>query len=660
MERLIDNIVRLDLKHQNGQDLYLFIHILKDDLIRFHYSFYKNYNLRINPHLDFERFTGSGKISSYLDNQREAWIKTSKLKIEISQPLAIKIYDLEDSLVCEDEPELGFWSGQLESNKTEIRSYKKYWDLEKPPKIYGLGDKTGTINRWGKRFRNAPLDALGYDSKNSDPLYKDIPFFINLDCQSQKAHGIFFDNFHPKFFDFGKERKPSPYYYFGAEAGELNYYFFAGPKISNIVSDYLELSGKPPLWPSYTYGYLSSGMSYTEENNSQELLLKTFERFEQAQIKTSAFHMSSGYTLDANKQRQQFIWNQEKFPELDKFIEKIKAKNIGLCVNLKPVLLTSHPWYQEAKHLNLFIEKENQETLVVDYWSGKGSYMDFTKIATQKWWKQKIKESILSHGIEGIWNDNNEYEIFEPYINQNRAHEMSLLMTKISMEACRELNIQEPWILSRSGYSGIQKYAQTWTGDNYSSWQALQYDNAILSSCGLSGLIHCGSDIGGFWGPDLEPELFLRWIQNGVFTPRFCIHSYKEKPTEPDMFAQSHPEFFKIIQDFIKLRYKLVSYIEKQAQKATDQGVPIMRPTVYDFQHDSKTYEQSFEYIFGDEFLIAPVYKPMKEEKYKEIYLPEFDGKWQHYFSEQVFDAGKNYSLENQAEYIHVFKKLSS
>lgn len=658
VEKLLDQLYELKLKHDNEKIIYLFVHFLSDDIVRFHYSFDKNYKLRINPHLDFEVFTDTNLKPILKQDHLEASklsFETQKLKIEIAEPLSIKIFDETGQLVCEDEAELGFWSEALESPGTEIRSYKKFWDLENPPLIYGLGDKTGEINRWGRRFRNAPIDALGYDSKNTDPLYKDIPFFINLEKKSQKAHGIFFDNFHPKFFDFGKERKPSPYYYFGAEGGELNYYFFAGPKISDIVSNYLKLTGRPPKWPSYSYGYLSSGMSYTEKDNSQEELLKTFERFENHEVNTSAFHMSSGYTLDDKNQRQQFIWNKNKFPDTSSFVEKLKDKGIGLCVNLKPVLLTSHPWYPEAKQKNLFIENPDDIALEVDYWSGKGSYMDFRKAKTQAWWKQKIKEEILIHRIEGIWNDNNEYEIFEPHQAQGHTHEMALLMTKLSMEACKELNIKEPWILSRSGYSGIQKYAQTWTGDNYSSWQALQYDNAIVASCGLSGLIHCGVDIGGFWGPDLEPELFLRWIQNGVFTPRFCIHSYKDKPTEPDMFKDSHPEFFKIIQKFIALRYELISYIEKQAAKASESGVPIMRPTLYDFQDDPNTYEQSFEYMFGDKYLVAPIYKPMSETNARKIYLPKHKGKWQHYFTKELFEAGQVIELENNFDTMPVF-----
>lgn len=678
--KLSTNLFEQELIHKSGHKLRVFILALSNSLIRFHYSFAEDFKLNINPYLEFENF-------NYIDQEflQDIGDKlvTQKLTIEIkTSPLSITIYDKAGELISSDEPGIGFWSKRLNHLETkckgnprhEVRCYKQYQNLANPPYIYGLGDKTGSINRWGRRFRNAPIDALGYDGEFTDPLYKDIPFFIHLEPSSQKAHGIFFDNFNPKFFDFGRERKPSPYYYFGAEAGDLNYYFFYGPDIKSIVSEYLELTGKPVPMPSFTFGYLASGMSYTENTNhhsgghsADELLLNTFKRFKDNDISASAFHLSSGYIQDQNGQRQQFIWNQGKFPNPLKFSQEARELGVELCTNVKPVLLTTHPWYQEAADKGLFIERHPEEgearrqdplPLIIDYWGGQGSYLDFKNPDTQKWWKDKLKQYILANGIRGIWNDNNEYEIFEPHTRQGEEMEMPIIMARLAYEASLEANPDvAPWVLSRSGYTGIQKYAQSWVGDNYSSWKSLQYDNAILASCGLSGLIHMGVDIGGFFGPNPEPELFLRWIQNGIFTPRFCIHSYKPIPTEPDMFKDSHPEHFKIIQKFIKLRQELIPYIEEQSLKASTQGVPIMRPTVYDFQNDPKTYEQSFEYMFGDKYLVAPIYKPSSESTSRELYLPGRGSTWTHYFTGEQFQGGSMIELKVNLDEIPVFEQ---
>ncbi|MDD9899301.1 MAG: DUF4968 domain-containing protein [Candidatus Melainabacteria bacterium] len=689
-----ENLYTLRLKHISGKTSYLHICFISEDIVRFHYSSEDDFDLyHPNVHLEFANFEDT-QITTSLRTESEAiqWIDSKNLSLKITPDLLqVQIYNKEGKLLSSDEPGLGFWSGDLDySDNTEVRCYKQY---STSPLIYGLGDKTGSINRWGRRFRNAPLDALGYDSEFTDPLYKDIPFYIEMNPETKNAHGIFFDNFNEKFFDFGRERKPSPYYYFGAEAGDLNYYFINGPEIKTVVSNYLELTGKPEPVPSFTFGYLASGMSYTEnchpeepERRRQDLpnaadkLLETFKRFKDKNIPATAFHLSSGYIQDTNGQRQQFEWNTDKFPDPADFSKQAKELGVELCANVKPVLLTSHPLYKEAIEKNLFIEKPSamsneQSALVVDYWGGQGSYLDFRKQQTQAWWTEKLKTEILANGICGIWNDNNEYEIFEPHQAQGHTMEMPLIMAKLAYKAFCEHRDEVliptlrsgqavsttpqddmlPWILSRSGYSGIQKYAQTWTGDNNSSWKSLQYDNAILASMGLSGLIHAGCDIGGFWGETPSSELLLRWIQNGVFTPRFCIHSYKEIPTEPDLYEATEPEHFKIIQKFMALRNELIPYLEEQSKLASDSGIPIMRPTVYDFQDEAETYEQSFEYIFGDKYFVAPIYEPAA--KTREFYLPGKGQTWTHYFTGEKFQGGQKLKLDINLENIPVLTR---
>lgn len=689
-------------------DVYLNIIFFSPQIIRFHYSFNKDFDLNYpNNDLEFQNFDLSQKHYSKIDSDDKViCIEYSEGRIIIHKnPLQIEIFNKKEDLIDSDEPSLGFWSQNLLEPRTqslepkhEVLCYKQYSNLENPPQIFGLGDKTGILNRWSRRFRNAPIDALGYDSEFTDPLYKDIPFFIVR--ENQNFHGIFFDNFYEKFFDFGRERKPSPYYYFGAKGGELNYYFISGKNPKEILSNYLELTGKPPEHPEFTYGYLASGMSYTENNEAQgsglkaqgEILLERFKKIKENKIPASAFHLSSGYVQDKNGLRQQFIWNPEKFPNPKDFAEAARKEGVELCVNLKPVLLTSHPWYQEALGKNLFINTPGAQSLepraiIVDYWGGEGSIMDFRKAQTQKWWKEKIKKSFFDNGIFGIWNDNNEYEIFEPHDAHGYEHIMPNLMTKLSAEAytewlnhnCKKNKVRcgnpynlkmdcfsnarndRPWILSRSGYAGIQKYAQTWTGDNYSSWKTLQYDIPLMTSMSISGLIHVGNDIGGFWGGKFnenpDPELLLRWIQFGVFTPRFCIHSYKETPTEPDMYKDSHPEFFQIIQNFMALRTKLIPEIVEAAHKASKSGIPIMRPTFFDFPDDENTYNQNFEYIFTGRYLVAPVYKAEVETKIREVYLPGKGFEWQDYWTGEKYKTGQTIILTTSHKNIPIFTR---
>ncbi|MFM7458464.1 MAG: TIM-barrel domain-containing protein [bacterium] len=728
--------IKEKLENSKSAPLNLFILFLSPYIVRFHYAFSDSFDLNINPLLDFSSYGLSAEVEvcgqsidgtvaerasssprrvndpnvlRVEDTAAELIFYTDILKIIINKDaLKIDIYDTDGDLISSDLSQAGFYSDVFLDGGPQVRSYRAYADSQNPPLIYGLGDKTGELNRWGRRFINKPVDALGYDSSNSDPLYKDIPFFIALDRVLNKAHGIFFDNFSEKFFDFGKERKPSPYYYFGAVAGDLNYYYIHGPELSKVSQRFIELTGKPNLEPEFIFGYMGSGMAYTEKNNSAEELLNFTKRHQAENIFPTAFHLSSGYTLNEKNERLQFTWNSQKFPQPELFVKELRELGVELCVNLKPVLLKSHPLYAEAERLDLFINEagenaengvyENAEievceqSLIVDYWGGEGSYLDFTKPKTQIWWKTKIKEQLLGKGLRGIWNDNNEYEIFTAHSQVHKTILMPNLMSKLSYEASLENNSNlRPWILSRSGYAGIQKYAETWTGDNCSSFTALKYDTQIISSMGISGMIHCGCDIGGFWGDKPSPELFLRWIQLGVFSPRFTVHSYKEEPTEVlDLLTASNPDgisFFSIAKKFMQLRDNLRAYLYQANYLAHTKGIPIQRPLIYDFQEDIKVREISFQYMLGESLLIVPVTESIypdaenaANEDYKQpqrFYLPapanhretksssgiaplKDSGSWINFFNFKEYPAGQEYEQELDINTIPVFVKTNS
>jgi alpha-glucosidase len=744
--------IKEKLESSESAPLNLFILFLSPYIVRFHYAFSDSFDLNINPLLDFSSYglSNDRSVLRVEDTVTELIFHTDILKIIINKDaLKIDIYDTDGDLISSDLSQAGFYSDVFLDGGPQVRSYRAYPDSHNPPLIYGLGDKTGELNRWGRRFINKPVDALGYDSSNSDPLYKDIPFFIALDRVSNKAHGIFFDNFAEKFFDFGKERKPSPYYYFGAVAGDLNYYYIHGPELSKVSQRFIELTGRPNLEPEFIFGYMGSGMAYTEKDKSAEELLNFTKRHQAENIFPTAFHLSSGYTLNEKNERLQFTWNPQKFPQPELFINELRELGVELCVNLKPVLLKSHPLYAEAERLDLFINAENgvcenaeievcenaengvvhrslgtackrtssrlrrtndrsvlevhedheddenaengvvHRSLLVDYWGGEGSYLDFTKPKTQTWWKTKIKEQLLGKGLRGIWNDNNEYEIFTAHSQVHRTILMPNLMSKLSYEASLENNPElRPWILSRSGYAGIQKYAETWTGDNCSSFTALKYDTQIISSMGISGMIHCGCDIGGFWGDKPSPELFLRWIQLGVFSPRFTIHSYKEEPTEVlDLLTSSNPDtisFFDIAKKFMQLRNNLRPYLYQANYLAHTQGIPIQRPLIYDFQEDIKVREISFQYMLGKSLLVIPVAETIYNDAENEdcaqpqrFYLPtlgnyretkssstiaplEDSGSWIDFFNFKEYPAGQEYEQELDINTIPVFVKANS
>lgn len=183
---------------------------------------------------------------------------------------------------------------------------------------------------------------------------------------------------------------------------------------------------------------------------------------------------------------------------------------------------------------------------------------------------------------------------------------MSTLMCKLGSDAVKEHDENaRPYIVCRSGSAGIQKYAQTWCGDNYTCWEALKYNIPTITGMGLSGQPNEGADVGGFAGPAPSEELFVRWVQNGVFMPRFSIHSASNDNTvtEPWMYSGSAD----MIREAILLRYRFTPYLYSLEYEASQTGAPIMRPLVYEFQKDENVFDESFEFMYGRDILVANV-----------------------------------------------------
>ncbi|KAI9329321.1 glycosyl hydrolases family 31-domain-containing protein [Obelidium mucronatum] len=497
---------------------------------------------------------------------------------------------------------------------------------------YGMGERASPLSLNGRRFRLETMDALGYNPELTDPLYKLVPFHITLDTVTRIAHGIFYDSFAEGFADFGQEIDAfwGPYRSHTLLSGcGLDMYIFYGPTIENVIERYTGLVGRPAMPPKYALGYLASAMGYAESENAQELIAELPRLCRKWNIPCDLLHLSSGYTVDESTgARNVFTWNKKRFPDPEKLIKDLRKEGIRISANVKPWLLSQHPKYQQVYDADGFIK--NSETNLprsTRLWSAgngatsTGSYFDLSSAAGRKFWQEGVK-SLLAAGIESIWNDNNEFSL--PDNNDTYAHTnlnggsstvghagrglQTLLMASASHEAMVSMfPKRRPFLISRSAVSGVQRFAaQSWSGDNYTSWQTLKHNIPMGLNCGLSGFVGYGHDVGGFVGPRPEKELFVRWVQNGVFHPRFCIHSWKDEGvTEPWMY----PEVLPIIRDAIHLRYKLIPYIYTLYNEASVFGHPIIRPLIYEFQHDCAIQQSSFEFMLGPHLLIASVFE---------------------------------------------------
>jgi alpha-glucosidase len=484
-------------------------------------------------------------------------------------------------------------------------------------RYFGLGEKTGALDRAGRRFRMSNLDAMGYDARSSDPLYKHIPFYITRHAETGLAFGLFYDTYADCAFDFGAERSNyhGLYRSFAAVGGALDYYVIAGPKVADVTRRFTWLTGRPAMLPRWALGYSGSTMSYTDAPDAQARMAEFVDQCRRHDILCDSFHLSSGYT-SIGPRRYVFHWNLEKFPDPPAFAASYHAAGLRLCANIKPCLLDDHPLFAEARAKGLLISDADGEPAWCQFWDGLGAYLDFTNPQAQAWWRAHVTADLLDLGIDATWNDNNEFEVRSPdaladmFGAPASAIDTKPLQTMLMLRASREAQrahspTRRPFLVSRAGGAGLQRYAQTWSGDNATSWESLRYNIRMGLGLALSGVSNAGHDIGGFIGPRPDSELFVRWVEAGVFMPRFSIHSWNDDGTanEPWMHAEVTP----IVRDLIKLRSQLLPYLYDLTWRHHAAFEPIVRPTFHDFPDDAACLEDCDDLMLGPALLVASV-----------------------------------------------------
>jgi len=528
-------------------------------------------------------------------------------------------------------------------------------------RFFGLGEKTGALDRAGRRFRMDCTDAMGYDAEHSDPLYKFWPFYIAkpscaANAPASAAYGLFYDNPANCAFDLGCtfDNYHGLFSSYEATCGDLEYVVLLGPSVLEVTRRFAWLCGGTALPPLWSLGYSGSTMSYTDAPDAQERMRSFLQLCAAHEVPCSSFQLSSGYTSIGTK-RYVFNWNRDKFPDPAAFAAEFAAAGLMLAANIKPCLLTDHPLYGECREAGLFLGESGAagegggsapppETSM--FWDAVGSHLDFTNPATAAWWRAQVHEKLLDLGIGSTWNDNNEWRVEDesavchgfgtPTPLRLVRPVQALLMVRASLEAQRaHAPTLRPWLISRSGMPGTQRYAQTWSGDNYTSWHTLKHNVRMGLGLSLSGFFNTGHDVGGFAGPAPEPELFVRWVQNGVFHPRFTIHSWNTHLdgtpdgtcNEPWMF----PDVLPMVRAAIQLRYTLMPYLYQLLRRAATEHEPLLRPLWLDHEHDPKAWEAAAaeedagSFLLGEALLVASVVE--SGQRMRLAYLPDNGGR---------------------------------
>ena len=587
------------------------------------------------------------------DGDREAVIEGRILKVVVEKdPFRICVYDKEGTLLHADIVDLAYME---DSNHRRIHTS----EISPEDCFYGFGEKSGSFNKAQKFMSMSPKDAMGYNPRETDSLYKHIPFYIKLNRGTRKAVGYFYHNTCECDFDMGREKSNywKPHSRYRTDGGDIDLFLIAGPSVRQVVERYTDLTGKSAMLPRYALGYLGSSMYYPElDKDCDDAILDFIDTTREEKIPVDGFQLSSGYcTVETDKgiKRCVFTWNKKRFKDPREFFAQMEKRGVTVSPNVKPGILLIHPKLDEMKAKGMFIKASgSDEPGIGTWWGGKGVFADFTNPSTRTYWKEMLKENVLEYGTSSVWNDNCEYDSlvdkdcrcdFEGKggtIGQLKSV-MSNIMCHITDEAIHEtFTNTRPYIVCRSGHCGIQRYAQTWAGDNLTCWDSLKYNIATILGMSLSGVANQGCDIGGFYGPSPEAELMVRWIQNGIFQPRFSIHSTNtdNTVTEPWMYGDCTD----YIREAIGLRYQLSPYLYSLMERAHETGLPIMEPMCSAFQEDVKCYEEGVDFMLGDSLLVANVVE--KGAVSRKVYLPEGET-FYDFYTRAAYEGGRTVEL---------------
>lgn len=587
--------------------------------------------------------------ASITQNDAEVDIITDSLKAVFKKsPFALTFYTRDGKVINEDEPGL-----QPSWVNESVTDYKKMQDGEH---FIGLGEKTGHFDRKGNGYTDWNTDAYAYSAER-DPLYSTIPFYIGV--HHNLSYGIFLDNTWQTDFNFGASN--NRFSSFGAHGGELNYYFIYHSTLAGIITSYTGLTGRMKLPPLWSLGYQQNRYTYYPEAEVMRIAQTLREKKIPADGITLDIHYMDHYKV--------FTWDKYRFPDPKAMTDKLNSMGFKLTLIVDPGVKTEpgYATYESGLKNNVFIKYPDSTNYTGEVWPGWCNFPDFTNPKARDWWGNQIKK-YGDDGVSGLWNDMNEISTWGQKMPDNvlfnfdghlashlQAHNVyGLNMVHASYDGAKKAFGKRPFILTRSGYAGFQRYAAMWTGDNVATDEHMLLGVRLLNSLGLSGVPFTGMDIAGFTGGTTVP-LYERWVQIGAFNPYFRSHSaVNTRSSEPWTYGE---EALEIARNFINLRYKLMPYLYATFYEATQDGLPVMRSLAINYTHDENIYSTDFEnqYLFGHAFLVAPFASGVS---YGNVYFPA--GKWYDLYNDVVETGGQAKVVGLSPQKLPVFVKESS
>ena len=539
---------------------------------------------------------------------------------------------------------------------SEAEGYTKNDSLEKinfniksNEVLYGGGARALGMNRRGHRLELYNKAHYGYET-HSELMNYTIPIVV-----SSHRYMLHFDNAPIGYLDLDSEQ--TNHLTYETISGRKTYQVIATNSWPELINQYTDLTGKQPMLPRWALGNFASRFGY----HSQEEVEKTINKYIDLNVPIDAVILDLywfGKTITGTMGNLEVY--RDSFPDFEGMISRLKTKGVKTITITEPFVLTTSNRWTEAVEKQVLATDALGKPFTYDFYFGNTGLIDIYNPEGASWF-WSIYKGLRAKGVVGVWGDLGEPEVHPTALKHyNRTadevhniygHDWAGL---IHSGYKKDFPKERPFVLMRAGYSGSQRYGLIpWSGDVNRTWGGLQSQTEIALQMGLQGLGYMHSDLGGFAGANLDDELYVRWLQYGVFQPIFRPHAQEEAPSEPVFRSQKALELSK---QAVDLRYALLPYNYHLVFENNTKGLPLMRPLFFE---DSRIEMNTISttYLWGNDFLISPITKVGQEQQ--KVDFP-ITGNWYDFYTKQKFEGGKTTFIQTQENSIPTFVRAGA
>ena len=491
--------------------------------------------------------------------------------------------------------------------------------LEDGEALYGAGARAAGMNRRGQRFQLYNKADYGYGA-TSKLLNYTMPLAL-----SSKKYAIHFDNPQVGWLDFDSRKDGTLRY--ELSGGRKTYQVVAADNWDGVMANYTLLTGRQPLPPRWAFGNFASRFGYKSEAQTREVV----DRFIAEKIPLDAVVLDLFWFGKTVKDTMgNLAWDRDTFPNAEKMMADFKQKGVKTIVITEPfILTTSQRWQEAVRERALAVDKDGKPATYDFYFGNTGLVDLYTRQGRDWFWN--IYKDLKQGGVAGWWGDLGEPEVHPFWVRHGEGGKLTADQVhnvyghdwaRLIAEGYRkDFPDERPFILMRAAYSGSQRFGMIpWSGDVGRGWGGLQSQMEISLQMGMQGLAYMHSDLGGFAGAVLDEELYVRWLQYGVFQPVFRPHAQDDVPPEP-VFRSERTKV--LAREAVWLRYAMLPYNYTLAFENSSTGMPLMRPVLFE---EEGAGALSSTYLWGRDFLVAPIVEPGATRK--EVYFPVKGSVW--------------------------------